>query len=478
MKTILRKTEMKRISRFLSGVLIAGLALHCGGGGIGGTGSVSGFGSVWVNGIEWFTDTAVITFDGVPGTEADLRIGMVVDLDGDPTGEATATASSVSFDDAIQGPVSSISPVSATVKELTIFGQTVVVQQGVAVFDDSDPSFAFGTVALDDVLEVSGHVDGAGVINATWVRRLGVVELGQTAVELEGVIQSLTGFPSFVLGGTLVLVDGDTDLSELAGGLMNGRSVEVEGILVAIGIVQADRVTDTDAPPVEIANFSLEGIVSDFVSLADFRVAGQRVDASSATFTPLDPSFVADGVVVEVEGPISSGLLVADEVELESGEVTIHAQLASTSDVDPVAGRVVLLGIEVVVAPDAQLTDDRDGLPGFGLTDLVGGDFLQINALQQSSGEVVAGELDRTAATDVFLRGPLTGFDEAVPDVEVSGVNVPLSGAADFYDLLGAPLSLAEFFQELRLGRELGVMDWMDADDTAIDVADEAELER
>jgi hypothetical protein len=297
-------------------------------------------------------------------------------------------------------------------------------------------------------------------------------------VELEGVIQSLTGFPSFVLGGTLVLVDGDTDLSELAGGLMNGRSVEVEGILVAIGIVQADRVTDTDAPPVEIADFSLEGIVSDFVSLADFRVAGQRVDASSATFTPLDPSFVADGVVVEVEGPISSGLLVADEVELESGEVTIHAQLASTSDVDPVAGRVVLLGIEVVVAPDAQLTDDRDGLPGFGLTDLVGGDFLQINAVKQSSGEVVARELDRTDATDVFLRGPLTGFDEAVPDMEIAGVNVPLSGATDFYDLLGAPLSLAEFFQELRLGRELGVMDWMDADDTAIDVADEAELER
>ena len=59
MKTILRKTEMKRISRFLSGVLIAGLALHCGGGGIGGTGSVSGFGSVWVNGIEWFTEERI-----------------------------------------------------------------------------------------------------------------------------------------------------------------------------------------------------------------------------------------------------------------------------------------------------------------------------------------------------------------------------------------------------------------------------------
>ena len=477
MKMISLKTETKRISRFLSGFLIAGLALHCGGGGIGGTGSVSGFGSVWVNGIEWFTDTAVITFDGVPGTEADLRIGMVVDLDGDPTGATTATASSVSFDDAIQGPVSSISPVSATVKELTIFGQTVVVRQGVAVFDDSDPSFAFGTVALDDVLEVSGHIDGAGVINATWVRRLGVLALGQTAVELEGVIHGLTGLPSFLLGGTTVLVERDTDLSELAGGLVNGRSVEVEGILIATGIVQAGRVAAADAPPVNISEFSLEGIVSDFVSLADFRVAGQRVDASSATFNPLDPSFVADGVVVEVEGPISSGLLVADEVELESGEVRIHAQLASTSDVDPVAGRVVLLGIEVVLAPDAQLTDDRDGLPGFGLADLVGGDFLEIDAVQQTSGEVVAGELDRTAATDVFLRGPVTGFDEAVPDVEIAGVNVPLSGATEFSDPLGAPLSLAEFFQDLRLGRELNVMDWMDADDTVIDVADEAELE-
>jgi len=108
----------------------------------------------------------------------------------------------------------------------------------------------------------------------------------------------------------------------------------------------------------------------------------------------------------------------------------------------------------------------------------VGGDFLEINAVQQSSGEVVADELDRTDATDVFLRGPLTGFDEAVPDVEIAGVHVPLSGATEFSDPLGAPLSLAEFFQDLRLGRELNVMDWMDADDTAIDVADEVELER
>jgi hypothetical protein len=477
MKTILRKTEMKRISRFLSGVLIAGLALHCGGGGIGGTGSVSGFGSVWVNGIEWFTDSAVITFDGVPGTEADLRIGMVVDLDGEPTGAATATANSVSFDDAVQGPVASISPVSATVKELTIFGQTVVVQLGATVFDDSDPMFAFGSVALDDVLEVSGHVDGAGVISATWVRRLGEVALGQTAVELEGVIHGLTGLPSFVLGGTIVLVDGNTDLSEIGGGLVNGLAVEVEGILRAHGIVQAGSVAAADAPPVNIADFSLEGIVSDFVSLADFRVAGQRVDASNATFEPLDPGFVADGVVVEVEGPISSGLLVADEVELESGEVKIHAEVASPADIDAVAGRVVLLGIEVELAPDAELQDERDGLPGFGLSDVVAGDFLEVAAIKVGGGVVLADNLKRIPADDVVLRGPLGGFDEGALEIAICGVGVPVSGASAFYDDLGAPLSSSEFFAALRLGAGVTVVDWLDADQTTIDVADEAELE-
>jgi len=476
MRAILRTTEIKRITQILSGLLVVGLALHCGGGGIGGTGSVSGFGSVWVNHIEWTTDTAAITLDGVPGTEADLRIGMVLDLKGQPTGPLTATARKVSFDDAIQGPATAITLISPTVKEALIFGTTVVLTEGITVFDTSDPSFSFATLAMDDVLEVSGHVDGAGDIHATWVRRLGVLTLGVTEVELEGVVSGLTGLPSFMLGPVIVLMDAGTDFSDLTGSVVNGRSVEAEGILIAAGIVQAGSVGDVDELPNNSAEYSLEGIVSDFVSLADFRVAGQQVDATGATFVPPDPGFVANGVVVEVEGPISAGVLVAGGVALEAPEVEIEAELAFTTDVDPVAGSVVLLGIDVDVASGAQLQDLRDALPGFGLADLVGGDFLRIHGVKQSSGVVLADELDRKVAGDVHLKGPATGFDELAPEVEICGVTVPVSSGADFFDPFGAPLSLSEFFQGLQIGVEVKVMDWMDADDTAIDVADEAQL--
>jgi hypothetical protein len=80
-------------------------------------------------------------------------------------------------------------------------------------------------------------------------------------------------------------------------------------------------------------------------------------------------------------------------------------------------------------------------------------------------------------ARDVVWQGPTTGLEERVPEVEISGVNVPLSLASGFSDPPGGPLSMAEFFQGVHLGGELKVVDWMDGDDTAIDLTDEAHLE-
>ena len=65
----------------------------CGGGGGGGSdgtsgggstsgvsqGQIEGFGSVFVNGVEWETDSAEFEIEGSPGfSESDLQIGMLV----------------------------------------------------------------------------------------------------------------------------------------------------------------------------------------------------------------------------------------------------------------------------------------------------------------------------------------------------------------------------------------------------------------
>jgi len=65
-----------------------------GGGGIGGTGvaygTITAFGSVWVNGVEYGTGSTTFKTDDHPNggaTQGDLRIGMVVRVDGSVSGK-------------------------------------------------------------------------------------------------------------------------------------------------------------------------------------------------------------------------------------------------------------------------------------------------------------------------------------------------------------------------------------------------------
>ena len=45
-------------------------------------GTITQFGSIWVNGVEFSTGNASFRIKGQPGAASDLRIGMVVRVDG------------------------------------------------------------------------------------------------------------------------------------------------------------------------------------------------------------------------------------------------------------------------------------------------------------------------------------------------------------------------------------------------------------
>ena len=60
----------------------AGGVADIGGGGIGGTGisstgTIDGFGSIFVNGVEYETGDSEVLLDGQPASERRLRLGMV-----------------------------------------------------------------------------------------------------------------------------------------------------------------------------------------------------------------------------------------------------------------------------------------------------------------------------------------------------------------------------------------------------------------
>ena len=152
------------------------MAASCGGGsdtaGIGGSGfissgSVTGFGSVFVNGVEFETATSTFDVEDVNGTQQDLRIGMIVQVAGTINSDGvTGTATHIQYADELEGPVNVVST-SPDIKILTVLGKTVIISNAETAFEGSN--FSFASIANDNVIEVSGFYDELGHLQASYV---------------------------------------------------------------------------------------------------------------------------------------------------------------------------------------------------------------------------------------------------------------------------------------------------------------------
>ena len=99
--------------------------------GIGGTGIVgviTGFGSVFVNGLEVaYTPTTPLTVDGVPDPDAALRVGQLATIVASDDHGLNAVSIDVRHE--VSGPVTSVSPdvVNPDTETLVVAGQTVAI---------------------------------------------------------------------------------------------------------------------------------------------------------------------------------------------------------------------------------------------------------------------------------------------------------------------------------------------------------------
>jgi hypothetical protein len=472
--------------------LIAALALGCGGaaslagGGIGGSGLSSGaltrFGSIFVTGTEYDTNAASVTLERVASPASALRLGMVVVVEGDRSG-ATGTADSVTYDDAIEGPITAITVVSIDEKQLATLGQVVTIERTLTQFDASGAIVApdFDSIAVGDLVEVSGFRREAD-IQATYLQKKGVAG-GTPHVELKGNVSGVSG-RSFMLGTILVNWSNATTLADLpGGGPTNGDFVEVEGALTNATTVQADRIERERAFSGDRDDFEIEGTVTQFASLASFRVDGQLVNASGAgvQFEPNNPLLVRNGVRVEVEGQLVNGALIATKVKQRDGEARVHAQIAAAGDIDAVARTVRLLGITIRADASTQFEDDLLGVPDLDIADLAAGDFLEVRGVEDGSGGIVATEIERAdGVDDVRLRGSVTAID-AIPaggrSVSILGALVPTDANTEFSGFSGSVSDEDGFYAAVQVGDLLDAEDREDGDETAIDVADEIEFE-
>jgi hypothetical protein len=458
----------KRIVRSVMCGLFCSAALGCSSGtqtadtgGMSGTGisqgSIASFGSIFVNGVEWQISNAQIEVDDVIGAETDLRVGMIVRVRGDfDAGGISGTATIVEYDDEIEGPIEDdpipVSP-GATEKRFTILGRTIFVDEFDTIFEGGA---SFASIARDDVIEVSGFTNGADQVHATRVELIGFFPTVDD-VEFEGVVANLTkngnGSGLFAIAGVTIEYSMTTTFTGLVEtDLAEGDVVEVKGQLIVSGTDRIEameiELEEDDLSGEDVDELELEGIVSDFVSLADFKVSGISVDASGASIDPMG-SLIMDGDRVEVKGKLVVGVLVAERVEFEDESLETVQIRAAIGAIDAGARSLTLLGVEVSIDAETQLEDERDELPNFGFDDLQIGDWVRIEAISTDAGTARAKQVKRDdAESDVRLEGPVTGLNRLVPALSVLGQPIPVDGSTAYFDALGTPLSEAEFFDD------------------------------
>jgi hypothetical protein len=414
-------------------------------------GTVTAFGSVIVNGVRYETSATQFTIDDSVGSQSDLAIGDVVLVRGtvDASG-TTGTATTVIFDDQVQGPIGALDAAAGT---FVVLGQTVRVSADTS-FDDRIQPASLAGLSVGALVEVSGLPESDGAIRATRIEP----KPAGTSLELTGVVSNHDSVARrFRIGAQVVDYSAVGQLRDFPGGVIaDGQTVEVKGGAVANGVWspvsiewQANNLVGAAGDRREV-----EGFISRFVSASDFTVAGLAVTTNAQTvFSGGAAADLGLNVKVEVEGALNAaGTLVATKVDIRrSSAVRITAVV---DRVDAAASSFVVLGITVKVDALTRIEDksSRQTRP-FRIADLAAGDYVEVRGVElpAGSGEVLATLLERD---DLDTETELQGFVQAIasPSFTILGVTVGTNASTQFRDVSDAPLSSAQFFGALDVG--------------------------
>lgn len=419
----------------------------CGGGttvaegGIGGTGistgTVTAFGSVYVNGVKYETTTSTFTGDdNESANQSGLQVGMVVTVKGTINNDGTTgTADDIKFEDLIEGPIS-----AKGINTLTIMDHTINVSANTQ-YQGKD----FASLVLNDVVEISGFYDANNDITATYIEFT-----ASSSHEATGKVTAKTS-GQFTLNGKLT-VNSSTAVT-------NGNYVEVKGIYAG-GKLTANNVefktegfdvSDKDKAELEGLATTLCGTVP-----CTFNLNGVTVSVDNATqFESGIATDIIAGTHLEVEGALTAGVLIAEEIKFKDeaeADVridTVGADVGGTRTLTLIDANGVLTALTVVVNSNPAVTEFNTSTITYN--SIQPGDYLNFRGMMNGS-VLIAKRVEDGDNSKTIIEGAVDAFNATTPSVTVMGVTINTStltyllddGSANgkiitkaaFYDLL------------------------------------------
>lgn len=277
-------------------------------------GTVSGFGSIYVNGVRFDTDTAQVQISGEPAEESALAVGMVVDVIGEINADGkSGLAQTIHAERLLLGIIDSVEEVGPGRKALRVLGQTVYINE-----DATFIGMSFNEVAAGIGVSVSGFVTDNGLITATYVAQKDI-DITADVLEVEGYISAEDDTAQiFTLNDLEVLVSTADFVRGSASDLAPGKRVRVVGALSADArVFQASRIVFVSRTVEATRYTSLEGVVRDLIPGISFTVHGTLVELQNAEFENGVADDIVAGVQVVVFGPVAQGVLQAERVHIK-----------------------------------------------------------------------------------------------------------------------------------------------------------------
>ena len=373
-------------------------------------GTVSGFGSVYVNGVRFDTTAAEFEIAGEPADEADLAVGMVVEVVGEINSKGkTGIAQTVRADRVLRGVIESVDAVGSGRKALRILGQAVYVNEEATFVGTT-----FDELAPELGINVSGFVTDNGLITATYIAK-DDIDIAVDELEVEGYISTVDeAAESFTLKALTVLIAG----AEFSGGtvqdLAAGKRVRVIGTLAEEAkTLNATRVEFISKTIEDGRVVSLEGVVRDLTAGQRFTLQGVTVDIRNARIEKGTSSDITTGVQVVVFGSLLDGVLQAERIRIKP--LNTQRFRGQVADINA-ANKTFVLGENLFqVTKFTQFRDESRSMERyFNFDSLRSGEELEIFAVNTVEGWEVT-RITRKDA-DVGPRDTLRGAVSNVSD--------------------------------------------------------------
>lgn len=390
------------------------------------SGTIIGFGSVIVNGVEFTRkngladDRIKLGFENnTSAGEANLRIGMIVKVTGHfNTTSGTGEYESIEFQPDVRGPLDT-NGVDTTTSTITVLGRKVKVEANTNFDGIRDITEINGELQLGKhpELEISGNLDNAGVLHATRIARkaMNFDTLASKFVQIKGAISSASS-SSFTMDSYTVNFDSaalgsNTVRADIAAGTL----VEVYGALNG-KVISASRIEKKSAVEAVVNDrVYVKGTATGGIANNTFTLNGPNgaitVNTAAAIFqkgnSVATPAIVTMGVSLEVEGKLQAdGSIAATKVKA-AVEKTVKLEGNAGAGAFNVP-TLTLNGVPIIISSTTRLLDKNTVV--LDLAKIVAGDHLQIvGLLDIGTGKVIASQVERTSESNVtFIQGPVT----------------------------------------------------------------------